>query len=178
MNIYLKEIHCTQYSNFLNFYQLVIWDWFSRSHQGAPSSCVLLKVSWTQGDTRKLMSLGMLHPIRLVQQGKTWTSAKEMTVRVSRRSVLWKKNRNRDPGGNKRLWFSWLLPTNSPFSTSTICNSLIPMCRVTPWHVTDTPAAGLCLMCQNLLQSWGRVFFKISSSEATEITKSHNSCSQ
>ena len=57
-------------------------------------------------------------------------------------------------------------------------NSALPMWRLMPWHVTGMPAAGLCLMCENL-QSWGTVFFKIASSGGTEMTRlPHHCCHQ
>jgi hypothetical protein len=61
---------------------------------------------------------------------------------------------------------------------STCVNSPMPMRRVMPWHATGTPAAGLCLLCENL-QSWGTVFFKIASLGGTEMTRlPHHCCHQ
>jgi hypothetical protein len=66
-------------------------------------------------------------------------------------SVLWKSSRIRFPSENKSLI---LIPTTyrqSLLPHPQSVNSSMPMCRVTPWHVTDTSDAGLGLMCENLL---------------------------
>lgn len=49
------------------------------------------------------------------------------------------------------------------------------MCRVMSWHLTDIPAADLCLTCENPFQSWGKNWLKIASSWGTKMTRPHTS---